>query len=229
MKILMVFDHPYTMTSAENVPHRRSFSAALAAAAIRGAIRAGHEVDVIDLALDGFQPAMSRADLVAWRQSRVVDPLVLDYQRRLMAADHLVFVFPVWWEAMPAMTKGFLDRVLTKGITFEEVPNARGKPFRNLLTHLDGVTVLSTMATPDAVYRWWFRNPLIKIIFKGIFDKIGIKNLKWINFARTAQKTSAQRERMLRHTEARFAALQRSTSLRKRRSVDRGASPSVPS
>jgi NAD(P)H dehydrogenase (quinone) len=55
MKVLVVLDHPYTIVSAENVPHQRSFSAAVAAAAIRGARSAGHEVDLIDLAADGFQ------------------------------------------------------------------------------------------------------------------------------------------------------------------------------
>jgi putative NADPH-quinone reductase len=118
MRMLLVLDHPYTITSAQNVPHQRSFTAAVAAAARDGAQSAGHDVDLIDLAADDFNPAMTSADLAAWRQAQVVDPTVLDYQRRLLAADHLVFAFPVWWEAMPAMTKGFLDRVLTKDVDF---------------------------------------------------------------------------------------------------------------
>ena len=96
MRIMLVLDHPYTLTSADNVTHRRSFSGAVAAAVVRGADAGGHEVDGVDLAADGFQPSMSRDDLVAWRQAGVVDPLVEDYQRRLFEADHLVFVFPIW-------------------------------------------------------------------------------------------------------------------------------------
>jgi NAD(P)H dehydrogenase (quinone) len=207
MKILVVLDHPYTIVSAENVPHQRSFSAAVAAAAIRGGRSAGHEVDLIDLAADGFQPAMTRADLAAWRQGRVVDPLVADYQRRLLAAGHLVFVFPVWWEAMPAATKGFLDRVLTKGVMYEELPQARGNPFRSRMTGLGGVSVLSVMTTPDKAYRWWYRDPLTKIIFKGTFAKIGVKNLRWTNYASVGAKTPGQRARMLQRTEQAFAAL----------------------
>ena len=109
MRMLLVLDHPYTIASAEDVPHRRSFTAALAAAAMRGAEQAGHEVDLADLAADGFNPAMTREDLLGWRRGAAVDPLTLDYQRRLLEADHLVFAFPIWWEAMPATTKGFLD------------------------------------------------------------------------------------------------------------------------
>jgi putative NADPH-quinone reductase len=200
-------DHPYTLASADNVPHRRSFSAAVAAAAIRGARSAGHEVDLIDLAADGFQPAMTRDDLIAWRQGQVVDPLVLDYQRRLLAADHLALVFPVWWEAMPATTKGFLDRVLTKGVMYEELPGARGNPFRNLMTNLGGVSVLSVMTTPDKAYRWWFRDPLTKILFKGTFAKIGVRNLRWTNYASVTGKSPGQRDQLLQRTERDFAAL----------------------
>ncbi len=207
MRVLIVLDHPYTLASADNVPHRRSFSAAVAAAAIRGARSAGHEVDLIDLAADGFQPAMSRDDLAAWRQGRAIDPLVLDYQRRLLAAGHLAFVFPVWWEAMPAATKGFLDRVLTKGVMYEELPDAKGNPFRNLMTNLTGVSVLSVMTTPDKAYRWWYRNPLTKILFKGTFAKIGVRNLRWTNYPSVTARTPEQRARMLQQTEKAFAML----------------------
>lgn len=207
MRVLLVLDHPYTLASARNIPHHRSFTAAVAAAAMRGAAAAGHDVDLIDLAADRFQPAMTREDLAAWRQADVVDPQVRDYQSRLLAAEHLVFAFPVWWEAMPAATKGFLDRVLTKGVVFDEVSGAKGNPFRNLMPHLGGVTVLSVMTTPDKAYRWWFRDPLTKILFKGTFAKIGIRNLTWVNFDSVTRREPADRDRMLRETESRFAGL----------------------
>ncbi|WP_194904282.1 NAD(P)H-dependent oxidoreductase [Catenulispora rubra] len=207
MRVLLILDHPYTLASAENVPHRRSFTAAVAAAAIRGATAAGHQVDLIDLAADGFSPAMTAADLAAWRAAGTVDPQVRDYQRRLLTADHLVFAFPVWWEAMPAATKGFLDRVLTKGVVFAELPDAKGNPFGNLMPRLQAVTVLSVMTTPDKAYRWWYRDPLTKILFKGTFGKIGIRDLRWINFDRVTGITPEQRDRMLHDTETRFTAL----------------------
>ena len=162
-------------------------------------------------AADDFNPAMTRADLLAWRQARVVDPVVLDYQQRLFAVDHLVFVFPVWWEAMPAATKGFLDRVLTKGVVFDEIQDAKGSPFRNRLTRLSGVSVLTVMTTPNKAYRWWYRDPLTKIMFKGTFGKIGVKNLTWTNYASITDQTDEQRHQLLRDTRQRFADLQAST------------------
>lgn len=208
MRLLLVLDHPYTISSAEDVPQQRSFTAAVAAAAMRGAQAAGHDVDLIDLAADGFQPAMSRQDLAAWRQGRTDDPVVADYQRRLLDADHLAFAFPVWWSAMPAATKGFLDRVLTKGIMFDEVPHARGNPLRNLMPRLSGVTVLSVMATPDEIYRSQYQAPVTKVIFEGTFGKLGIRNLTWINHAAVAATSPEQRQHLLDQTETSFARLQ---------------------
>jgi NAD(P)H dehydrogenase (quinone) len=207
MRVVVVFDHPYTAASFENVPHRRSFSAAVAASARRGLESAGHEVDLIDLVADGFNPVMSRDDLVAWRTHKAIDPLSLDYQNRIATADHLVFVFPIWWEAMPASTKGFLDKVMTKGVVFAEDPAARGNPFTNLMTQLTGVSVLTIMTTPDKAYRWWFGNPVIKIMFKGTFGKIGVKNLVWRNYASVTAKSPSAREKMLAETERHFATL----------------------
>lgn len=108
---------------------------------------------------------------------------------------------------MPAATKGFLDRVLTKGVMFEELANVKGNPFRNHMTRLGGVTVLSVMTSPDKAYRWWYRDPLTTVMFKGPFGKIGVKNLRWINYASITDKTPAQRQLLLDNTEGTFAAL----------------------
>jgi NAD(P)H dehydrogenase (quinone) len=207
VRVVIVFDHPYSATAWQNVPHRRSFSAAVAASVVRGLKTSGHEVDLIDLVADGFNPVMCHEDLLAWRMQKAIDPLSLDYQRRITAADHIVFVFPIWWEAMPASTKGFLDKVLTKGVMFSEDPAAKGNPFSNLMTRLKGVSVLTIMTTPDKAYRWWYGNPVIKVMFKGTFGKIGVKNLKWLNFASVTSKSPEQRERMLADTEHHFASL----------------------
>jgi putative NADPH-quinone reductase len=97
--------------------------------------------------------------------------------------------------------------VLTKGVVFDELPHAKGNPFRNNLTRLSGVSVLTVMTTPDKAYRWWYRDPTTKIMFKGTFAKIGIKNLKWINYASVTDKTDEQRQQMLNDTHRRFAGL----------------------
>lgn len=205
MHVLAIFDHPYTAAAHDNVPHRRSYSAALLAAATRGLERAGHSVDVIDLVADGFDPVMREADLADWRTHAMTDPLVIDYQARLAAADHVVFVFPTWWMSMPALTKGFLDKVLSTGFAFEE-PKPGGALVRTL-TRLGGVTVLTPMTTRFGLYRLWFARPGHRILFRGTFGLIGIKRLRWFSFEGPAQRTAAWRQAQLQRVENYFAAL----------------------
>ncbi len=57
---------------------------------------------------------MSATELTNWRTKQIVDPVAEDYYQRLAQADQIIFIFPIWWEVMPTMTKGFLDKVLSK-------------------------------------------------------------------------------------------------------------------
>lgn len=65
MKYVMIFDHPYTLSAANNEPHHRSYSAAIAKQTINYLTAQGHEVDVIDLNQDRFDPVMHAKDLSA--------------------------------------------------------------------------------------------------------------------------------------------------------------------
>ena len=80
-----------------------------------------------------------------------------------------------------------------------------GSRQRRAITGAD--SVLSVMTTPDKAYRWWYRDPLTKILFKGTFAKIGVPNLRWTSYASVTGKTPEQRARMLQQTEKAFAAL----------------------
>ncbi|NPD33007.1 NAD(P)H dehydrogenase [Eggerthellaceae bacterium zg-997] len=208
MRVMLVVDHPYTLASHRNIPHQRSFTAALAHAAQQGLIEAGHEVDVVDLHADGFNPVMSAQDLASWRCGKVVDPQLVDYQARLDKANHVVFVFPIWWELMPAMTKGFLDRVMTKGIVYEQ-----GESLTNFMTskldNLKSVTLVSTMAEPDIIYRLYFHSPVTKSMVRGTFKLMGVKKVKWHNYTGIANKTPEQRQRILESVRDRFKRMWR--------------------
>jgi len=205
MKVLIIFDHPYTATASENIPHNRSYSAALLAAVTKGLHSSGHQIDLIDLHADGFNPVMSAEELSAWRQKKTLDPIVEDYQKRLLEADHIVFIFPIWWESMPALTKGFIDKVFAKGIIYEE-PKP-GRPFVSKLKKLKGVSLLTVMATPGFIYRWVFGNPITKILFRGTFRKMGFHKLKWYNYTSMDGRSIEVRSKYLDKTEKRFSKL----------------------
>ena len=64
-------------------------------------------------------------------------PKIIEYSNRLKKADHLIFIFPIWWELMPALTKGFIDRALFPGIAYDHNPKGHGliPIFKNLKVH----------------------------------------------------------------------------------------------
>lgn len=205
MNVVIIFDHPYGASASDNVPHQRSYSAALLASVTRGLVASGHSIDLIDLQADGFNPVTTASDLTAWRLKQTNDPQAADYQQRLIEADHLIFIFPIWWESMPALTKGFLDKVFVKGVLFDEVKP--GRPFVSLLPRVKGVSLLTVMSTPNFVYKWIFGNPITKILFRGTFRKMGIHKLKWHNYSGMENRSMEKRQYYLKKTERLFANL----------------------
>lgn len=183
MKTLIVYNHPYS----------GSFNHVLLEAVIAGAKKAGHEVDVIDLDQDHFDPVMTGKDLLAFRDHQVLDPQAKDYVARLQVADHLVMLFPIWWELMPALTKGFIDKVIFPGAAYEYT--ASGYGMRTLLPKLRSTTVITTMNTPKLVYRFVFGNAIKQALLKGTFKKTGMKNIKWFNLTMVKNSTQAKRKK----------------------------------
>ena len=188
---LVVFGHPYTASACDNVPHRRSFSAALCKAIVEKLTLNGEEVDLIDLHAEEFDPVMSESDLMMWRKGEPMSPQVEDYQQRMLTAQRIVFIFPIWWELMPAMTKGFLDKVYAKNILYTQEKGS----FRmqSKLEPGTEIVVVTTIGTPKLLYRLVFCKPVIKAIQLGLCRKTDIKHFKWLSFAKVDKLAYEQR------------------------------------
>ncbi|MBY8974609.1 NAD(P)H-dependent oxidoreductase [Rhodobacteraceae bacterium NNCM2] len=104
MKVLVVYTHPV----------KKSFNRAILGAVEEGLAEAGHEVRIADLYAEGFQPAMTEEDFAQF-QNRPMPEDVLREQARVEWSDAIVFVFPFWWWSLPAMLKGWIDRVMSYG------------------------------------------------------------------------------------------------------------------
>ena len=108
MRVLILFAHP--------VP--TSFGSSLHATVV-GALHAhGHEVDDCDLNAEGFDPVMTEEDRLAYYDVPGNRRRVGPYVERLMKSDALVFSFPVWNMGLPAILKGFVDKVFLPGVSF---------------------------------------------------------------------------------------------------------------
>lgn len=135
----------------------------------------GHEVDVIDLNKDNFNPVMTEKDLSVFAKGEYADKLAEDYVERLLAADELVFIFPIWWYGEPAILKGFYDKVLLKGKAYDEVDH-----------HLEGLlksdraTILTTANIDRRVFTF-LGDPIQNVLANGILKTVGVNNVSWIH------------------------------------------------
>ena len=193
MRTIIVFNHPY----------EGSYCNAILNTVTKGLQRANHEIDLMHLDKDGFNPVMSQADLEAFVKHQPIDPQVIDYNERLKEADHLIFIFPIWWDIMPAATKGFIDRVLFPGVVYDHHP--RGFGLVPLLKNLKSITVITTMNKPQIMYSLLIGNLIRKVLLKSVFKTMGYRNLSWISFTSVKSVSQEKRVRWLDKLENRFS------------------------
>jgi len=136
LRILVVRTHPLA----------DSFNAALHERVVGALSAGGHDLDRLDLYADGFDPRLSAAERARYHDASHVEPDMLPYVERLRAAQALVFVHPVWSFGVPAMLKGFFDRLLRPGVAFS-IDGARVTP---LLSNIRKLGVVTTYGRP----RW---------------------------------------------------------------------------
>lgn len=127
MHVLTVLDHP----------NPASFSAAVARRFMEGVQEAGHTVELADLHAEGFDPRHTIADLEA-DHSTPAPPDILKEQARIARAEAICLVFPLYWWGMPAMTKGWVDRVWSWGWAYDQLDD----PERSLQRARSGVLLI---------------------------------------------------------------------------------------
>jgi NAD(P)H dehydrogenase (quinone) len=106
MKVLVVICHP----------RRDSLTGAMADAFIDGLMQSGHEVEIADLHAEDFDPRMPIADEPDYADpGKIYSEAVRDEMARIERNDAIALFFPVWWWSVPAMLKGWIDRVWNFG------------------------------------------------------------------------------------------------------------------
>lgn len=192
MKTVIVYNHPY----------KKSFNHAILERIVSTVQSTGNEVDVIDLDEDQFNPVMSTEDLAAFVNQKPVDQASIGYIKRLKEADHLVFVFPIWWELMPAMMKGFIDKVIFPGGTYEYAKN--GIKMYSQLPKLQSATIVTMMNTPKPFYKVVYSNAIQRAMVRGTLKLSGMKNVKWISMNMVKMASDKKRQKWLDKLETFF-------------------------
>lgn len=133
MRALVVYCHP----------KETSFTAAVRDLVLRKLNDVGADVRIHDLYKTGFSPAMSADEFDQYEDTARNRLPVAQAADDVMWCDTLIFVYPTWWYGMPAMLKGWLDRVLLPEVAFL-MPNGEHDNIRPGLTHINRLGVFTT-------------------------------------------------------------------------------------
>ncbi len=177
-------------------PRLDSFCGALAGAYEAGAQAAGFEVERLNLAGLTFDPNVRYPS----PRDQALEPDLARAQTLIHWANHLVFVYPAWWGTLPALLKGFLDRVLTPGFAFaanEEDPATWAKLLKGRSAHL-----LVTMDTPSWVYRLIYRQPGHQAMRRATLGFCGVAPTFISAFGPVKPATAETRARWLEQARA---------------------------
>ena len=118
MNILVINGHP----------DKKSFSTAIFNKVIDNLDNEKHEIETLNLADMKFDPVLR----FGYRERMEEDAEITRSQELIQWADHLIFIYPIWWGSMPSLMKGWIDRVFAPGITYRS--NPRGSFLVNVIT-----------------------------------------------------------------------------------------------
>ena len=147
---------------------------------------------------DSFCGAVSERYVEAATQAGL-EPDLINAQNDITWAEHLTLVYPIWWGGIPALLKGFFDRVFLPGFAFKY---RKGSPFPDKLLKGRTAHLLVTMDTPPWYYRWVYRMPGLHQMRKTTLEFCGIKPLKTLTFGPVLGSKPEQREAWLKQVQA---------------------------
>jgi NAD(P)H dehydrogenase (quinone) len=182
MKHLIVYAHP----------NPKSFNHAILNAVEKTLKAAGREYEVRDLNAMKFNPVLDRRDLELGSGGKAAKEIEGE-QRRIREADVLIFIYPIWWFGMPAILKGYIERVFSQGFAFA----IEGDRLRGLLAGKK-VFIINTTGSPREILRkTGYEEAMRKTIAAGIFEFCGMEVTAHRYFCAVADVDDAARSLML--------------------------------
>ena len=176
-------------------PQRHSYGGALMQAYVEGARAAGAELRELYLGEIKFTACAS----TTLQNPVELEPDLRDAQAAIKWADHLVFVYPIWWGTIPALLKGFIERVFQPGfaVNFRE----KSPLWDKLLTGRSARLIVS-LNTPAWIYRWYFGRPGHNTMKKTILGFCGVKPVRITEIGPIRGSTEAKRKKWLQQVRA---------------------------
>lgn len=152
-------------------PNKASLNFALAEAYKKGAEKSGAEVKEIVIANLEFNPNLQ----FGYQKRTELEPDLVKAWEIIQWADHLVWIHPVWWGGLPAITKGFIDRLFLPGMAFKYRENSVwwDKLLKGKTAH-----IITTLDQPGWYYRLFYGRPSVNQLKTSTLEFCGVKPVK---------------------------------------------------
>lgn len=160
-KILIINGHP----------DKDSFNYAISESYKAGAIVNGAEVKEIKIRELNFNPNLE----FGYRKRTELEPDLVEAQEKIKWSEHLVWVYPVWWGSVPAMMKGFIDRVFLPGFAFKKREDSVW--WDKYLTD-KSARLICTLDQPSWYYKLVYMSPSNTVMKRMTMQFVGIKKVK---------------------------------------------------
>lgn len=160
-KILIINGHP----------NAESFNFGIAESYKNGALASKAQVETITISDLKFNPNLQ----FGYQKRTELEPDLLDAWQKIQNAEHLVWIHPVWWGGLPAITKGFIDRLFLPGMAFQYRENSVwwDKLLKGKTAH-----IITTLDQPSWYYRLFFGRPSVNQLKKSTLEFCGVKPVK---------------------------------------------------
>lgn len=175
-KILIINGHP----------NPESFNKALADAYHQGAIAGGSSVQVITIADLQFDPNLQHG----YQQRMEWEVDLVAAWSKILWADHLVWIHPVWWGGLPAITKGFIDRVFLPGKAFQY---RKDSPWWDKLLKGKTAHIITTLDQPGWYYWLVYGRPSVNQLKRSTLAFCGVSPVKVTYIGIVKTSNAAQR------------------------------------
>jgi len=186
MRYAVVFAHP----------NPKSFNRAVLERVEANLSRAGRDYVVRDLYAMRFGPSLEAADFEAIASRRPL-PEVAEEQRIIAGADRILFIHPIWWYGMPAILKGYIDRVFTRGFAYDYGREG----LVGLLAGKRAYAINTTGNTRENYERYGYRDAIAKAIDEGTLGACGLKVVERRFLYAVPSATPEERAAMLDEVE----------------------------
>ncbi|NIF85896.1 NAD(P)H-dependent oxidoreductase [Comamonas sp. Tr-654] len=180
-RILIILGQPSSQSLCSHLAHTYADAAR----------QSGAEVRLLSLGEMYFDPVLRHG----YAHVQPLEPDLRDAQVDIAWAQHLVWVYPIWWGGLPALLKGFLDRIFLPGFAFKY--RANSVLWDRLLTGRTA-ELLVTMDSPPWYYRWVQRQPGHRQMKQAILEFSGIRPVRVHSFGPVVNSSDAVRAGWIR-------------------------------